>query len=224
MSELALRRIVPENPASGVEVAGFLAKTTTVTEDYTIESDISTVNVDAASATITLPAATLVGRRVTVRKISASAGTVTINRAGADTITRAALTAVTLTSNGDFWTLECVASGRWELVDGYETGSNANGKYIKSVDGAMICTDALNSANTWQSNGSIYQTGNATWTFPATFLNTEIVVVGQADTLNIQTCFNEATTSSAVFRLIAGLNTSALPRSCRLQATGRWYA
>jgi hypothetical protein len=105
-----------------------------------------------------------------------------------------------------------------------ERGSNANGEFVKYADGTMICTHGLNSASgSWNSNGSIYQSGSVTWTFPATFSSTDIVATGQSNTFNIQTGFGVATTTSVEFRVISGLNASALPRACQLQAIGTWF-
>lgn len=63
------------------------------------------------------------------------------------------------------------------LSRGYvqESGSNANGSYIKFSDGTMICTytfDLANDANFSVSYGSIFYTtgGSKTWVFPQPFL------------------------------------------------------
>jgi hypothetical protein len=105
-----------------------------------------------------------------------------------------------------------------------ERDSNANGEFVKYADGTMICTHGLNSASgSWNSNGSIYQSGSVTWTFPATFSSADIVATGQSNTFNIQTGFGVATTTSVEFRVISGLNASALPRACQLQAIGTWF-
>ena len=44
---------------------------------------------------------------------------------------------VELNADGDYWLLEKVSSNRWDLVEGFETGSNANGDYFRYADGTQ---------------------------------------------------------------------------------------
>jgi hypothetical protein len=110
--------------------------TTTVTSAYTVAANVDTVYVDASggAATVTLPALTgNIGRKITIRALDAT-NTITIARAGSDTIANA-LTSVTLSSDRDYWTLEAGPT-QWELVAGYET---IDGTYdgIKRFEGTM---------------------------------------------------------------------------------------
>jgi hypothetical protein len=84
---------------------------TTVGGSTTLTSSNSVVLVNTGTATITLPGAAFApGRQYTVKKISATAGTITVDGAGSETIDGAlthALTAlneyVTIVSNGTGW-------------------------------------------------------------------------------------------------------------------------
>lgn len=58
-----------------------------------------------------------------------------------------------------------------------ETGSNANGTYIKWADGTMICHvfDSMSSIAVDQTNGSLWRSSTVTWTFPAAFASAPTV-------------------------------------------------
>jgi len=95
---------------------GFKEMVTVITNHIITNENI--VEVNATTATITLPdLASNKGREIVVTKIAGTAGTVAINAAGTDKITRALLSSVSLTSDGDFWKFRA-GSTRWELVDG----------------------------------------------------------------------------------------------------------
>lgn len=106
--------------------------TRTVTGNATIALE-DCLFINTGTATITTPA-NLPGEWE-VQKISATAGTVTINAPAGATYTRAALSSVTLTSNGDRWRFKPITSTRIDLVDGYESGAG-NTKWIKTPDGS----------------------------------------------------------------------------------------
>lgn len=56
-----------------------------------------------------------------------------------------------------------------------ERGSNVNGEYTKFADGTMICTHDPVGGGATIATGSIYQSSETTWTFPAAF--TEVLSV-----------------------------------------------
>ena len=95
-------------------------------------------NHDAATGTVTIPSGLEIGTRRLIRKIHPTQGTVTINCTG-ETFTRAGLASVELNADGDYWLLEKVTATRWELVDGWNTGENANGSWKRSADGEQVC-------------------------------------------------------------------------------------
>ena len=142
--------------------------TVTVTGNHTVAAPpaygTSIVNVDAATATITIPEDVPVGGRIHVRKINSTQGTVAIERSGSDTITRAALTSVRLNADGDHWLLQKVSSTRWELVGGVESGSNGNGDYVRQADGTTLMQSVNIVLSTFLSGSTL---GTDLWSFPA---------------------------------------------------------
>ena len=95
-------------------------------------------NHNAATGTITIPSGLAIGTRRLIRKIHPTQGTVTINCSG-ETFTRANLASVELNADGDYWLLEKVSATRWELVDGWNTGENANGTWVRRANGEQVC-------------------------------------------------------------------------------------
>ena len=110
-------------------------KITTVITGVTITDDgLSTLEVNVGTATITLPdLATWAGRTIKIRKISSSAGTITIQRAGTDTITKSAKTSITLTSESDYWEL-FAGSNHWEITNGSEVKDGVR----RAADGTQV--------------------------------------------------------------------------------------
>ena len=126
--------------------------TVTVTSNHTVEAPpaygTSIVNVNAATATITIPEGVPVGGRIHVRKIHETQGTVSIERSGTDTITRAALESVSLNADGDNWLLEKVGATRWELIAGVESGENSDYNYAKHADGRVYAVNVRGQTTT----------------------------------------------------------------------------
>ena len=91
-------------------------KITNVSANYTIAADDDTVNVLAETATVTVDNTLFnVGKKLLVRKIHVTQGEVAIIFTGG-TVTKAALTSVTLNSDGDFWLVEKVTATRWDII------------------------------------------------------------------------------------------------------------
>ena len=118
---------------------------------------IETINFTSASGTVTIPSGLPIGTKKLIRKLNATQGTVIINCTG-ETFTSSSLSSITLNSDGDFWLVEKVNATRWDLVDGKESGSNANGNYLKKFSGEAMA---------WLYGPSGVTTG--TWNFPITF-------------------------------------------------------
>ncbi len=183
-------------------------------------------NITTATGTVTIPSGYTIGKRILVRKVNSTQGAVVINRSDTETFTRANLTSVELNADGDYWLFEKVTSTRWELVEGYETGSNANGNYKRFPDGQM---------NAWfrgsktisapYAYGSIYQGGTVV-DYPITFIDSPAVHIGRT-----------IWSSGAPWSTVRGDNTSSftynlfdiVARAARSEviswsALGRWYA
>jgi hypothetical protein len=102
------------NPPSKLHEEGSVGvKVTTVTGNYTA-ADETVILVNTGTATITLPAAsTVTGRTYYIKKISASAGTITIDGNGAETIDGAATKTLTTQYQG----MQIVCNGAaWFIV------------------------------------------------------------------------------------------------------------
>jgi hypothetical protein len=95
-----------------------------------------------------------------------------------------------------------------------ENGSNADGEYIKFSNGTMICQ-----IFTVSTGGS----GEATWTFPFTFANTNIVISGTPLGQNRYITPGSGVTSTTVASFRAYITGGALTTiDCHLSAIGRW--
>lgn len=102
---------------------------------------IETINFTSATGSVVIPSGLPIGTKKLVRKINATQGTVTISCTG-ETFTPSLLSSLTLNANGDFWLLEKVTSTRWDLIDGVESGGNANGRYKKNANGTVDLSTA----------------------------------------------------------------------------------
>jgi hypothetical protein len=96
-----------------------------------------------------------------------------------------------------------------------ESGSNADGEYIKFSNGTMICQIF---------NISTGATASAVWTFPLAFVNINIGITGTPVGQNRYYTRGEAitTTTTTAFRayIVAGGGTTNI--DCHLTAIGRW--
>jgi hypothetical protein len=201
-----------------------------VTANYTIrpqDPDIIEVTTGASNITITLPALnTNIRLEPQVHKVDSGAGVVTVQRAGSDTITRAALTSVTLTSQGDYWKFAALSS-RWELTAGHESTSGADG-WIKYYDGKMEewISETISSLAVTTASGSNYKSANTTINWTQTFTSLEHFNI----TLNTGASANNnsfigrtyGTTSLIGFIIMASASyTANVPLI--VTANGRWY-
>jgi hypothetical protein len=59
-----------------------------------------------------------------------------------------------------------------------ESGSNANGEYVKYADGTMICTSVSISSNVAAVIGEVSLSSPSTWNFPSVFDDTPTIVAG----------------------------------------------
>jgi hypothetical protein len=106
-----------------------------VTGNYTVGNE-QTVNVEAATANITIPAGLPIGTRKTIRKLHATTtSSVDIVRSGSEVFTSASLTSVPIFGNGSFWIIEKVSTTRWDLVGGSDYVSDSNGHWCAKITG-----------------------------------------------------------------------------------------
>lgn len=100
-----------------------------------------------------------------------------------------------------------------------ESGSNANGTFMKLADGTMICT-ATTASITWPAGSS----GGWTWTFPAAFAGVPPKMLAMNYT-NSPHAFNQSTlptSTSSGNVYIGGAANGASGSGCVL-AIGRWF-
>lgn len=94
---------------------------------------------DNAVTTFVIPKDKQIGYRIKVRKAHAGTAVITIScETATEKFTPSLFSSLTLTSDGDYWELEKVTATRWDLVEGYEKGSNTNGKYTKYHHGLIV--------------------------------------------------------------------------------------
>lgn len=107
-----------------------------------------------------------------------------------------------------------------------ESGSNSNGRYVRNMDGTQICFANLsdNVAIDATYYGGYRSTG-ITWTFPAEFIGTPVVVPGSrslgAFGIVVADSSNTTAESSYVYTSVA--SDTAASRTASLLAIGRWY-
>ena len=101
-----------------------------------------------------------------------------------------------------------------------ESGSNANGSYIKFADGTMICSSDGISHACNIATGSLYRSADVTWTFPATFYATPRAFAS-GDNLVIGAASAWSTTSCTVNGYVGD---NGRVGNVRLLAIGRWKA
>ena len=204
----------------------FSKTVTTAASTYTIADEgIGVLEVNVGTCTVTLPdLATWAGRKIVIRKISSTAGTVTIQRAGSNTITRADLTSVSLSDEDDFFEF-FAGSSRWVLTNGIYRGSDSNISSIAYYDGRLVSEvqdDISVLENTTYTNGTLL-------TFPIQY---SAVGVETTDLLegvygNVKGISTVVSLSTTTIRLRA-LNTTAVNTAgtakARAIVSGRWYA
>ncbi|QUS36081.1 DUF2793 domain-containing protein [Falsirhodobacter algicola] len=164
----------------------------------------------------------------------AISGTVTIQTAR-EVTTAAPRTAIRCGTNGVWsaWSFPLAigrAVGKVSQTAGtatgalMEKGSNANGEYVRLADGMQICTSpTLTFGAVTTAQGTLYRSGDSTWTFPAEFASADkICVSGQSSNSARWMSGNLPGTTSVVLRLMAATSFTGSEYG-RALAIGRWY-
>jgi hypothetical protein len=107
-----------------------------------------------------------------------------------------------------------------------ERGSNANGEYVKYLDGTLICKQTFTGISVSTATGGNYlwafTTATQTWTFPIAFVGAVPAVTGSEVSADVVfTAGNRGSLSSAEFRFF--YSSSITGRGATLMATGRWF-
>lgn len=104
-----------------------------------------------------------------------------------------------------------------------ERGSNANGEYVRFADGTQICWNhSFGSLTPNTADGSLYVSADGAWTFPAAFVNDQIVVSGTARVTARFITAGTASTTSVPIRAYAATS-QVTAGAVRVMAIGRWF-
>lgn len=119
-----------------------------INEEYTEEITCLT-----ATGSYIIPAGLPVGAKKLYRKVNATQGTVTISASGSEKITTGLLNSVTLNGDGDFWLLEKITDTRWNIIDGYSSGSDSSTYYKRFSNGLQYLGKIDSTPRAMASNG-----------------------------------------------------------------------
>lgn len=108
-----------------------------------------------------------------------------------------------------------------------ESGTNANGTYIKFADGTLICTSPLLSNGTvTNAAGSVFMTLEITWTFPAIFYpppaTAGIEVAGVGSCWVVRGTSGGEGGAVSKYRIVRATAAESTPIA-KFIAIGRWY-
>lgn len=111
-----------------------------------------------------------------------------------------------------------------------ESGSNANGFYVKWACGTMMCRQYLAPANrnTSTACGSLYAEASlSTWTYPAEFASAPtITALGSRGATDASVPFihlRDFTATACTYRFLNTISSASVTVSGHLVAWGRWY-
>jgi hypothetical protein len=94
-----------------------------------------------------------------------------------------------------------------------ESGSNANGEFIRMADGRMICTRSLAAS----------ASAAVTWTFPSAFVAAPVVTGSVVATVQSVVCLDSAPTTTAVTFSARDTANARRADTAHLIAVGRWF-
>lgn len=116
------------------------------------------------------------------------------------------------------------------ILDGLDTkylidsGSNANGSYVKLADGTMICTGKKTYAETtFAATGAVFYAVSGAAVFPASFLS-EPVVTATVEMGNIGAMQIGGVTTTQFSSIVLSAESTARAPIVRYIAIGRWRA
>ena len=118
-------------------------KIESVTGNHTVTAPesygITTVIVNATTATITIPENVPVGGKIHIRKLSAydttNTNKIDIVFSGGEVCTPEQLASIEIYGNGGNWLIEKVTATRWEIVSGWDGGVNTDGGWERLSNG-----------------------------------------------------------------------------------------
>ncbi|GEM_PF-3349913 len=100
-----------------------------------------------------------------------------------------------------------------------ESGSNANGRYVKFADGTMLCYASFGGMTTSEKMGVAYMSPNKNWAFPAAFNGVpRLMAVGQ----NYTAATGGTNSSTSADIRIIGFDSVARVGGINMLAIGQW--
>ncbi len=109
-----------------------------------------------------------------------------------------------------------------EVLKVVESGSNANGRFIRYSDGTQMCWHRGVSMATNTAQGAIYRSTSSTWTFPKEFINNNISVSATAETYAQWADLGGNPSSDGVAIVHYSGRSSNSTYNTNLFAVGRW--
>jgi hypothetical protein len=105
-----------------------------------------------------------------------------------------------------------------------ESGSNANGNWVRFADGTQICTYSSGGIGAVTVSGNSWISSASTWTYPAAFASgTEPVITGTPNSGAGVVGLAGAPTNVNASWLRISFYSDSTARGCRLLAVGRWF-
>lgn len=112
--------------------------------------------------------------------------------------------------------------GQWQEASLIvEQGVNSNGEYIRYSDGTQFCRAVVSPENDMVSAGAIYRMSTQTWTFPAPFVDSDVVISGSTRSYTSWFDTTGAPSSDSV-GLTQFRYSSGSPFGMNVMAWGRW--
>lgn len=102
-----------------------------------------------------------------------------------------------------------------------ETGTNADGRYVKFADGTMICQHEFDYTDIITAAGALFRSADKIWTFPATFAAAPVTLSGNLSTADSWIIAGSVTTTSANVRAISYASKAGV-FGAKVFAIGRW--
>lgn len=107
-----------------------------------------------------------------------------------------------------------------------ESGTNANGSWVKFGNGMMICRHRADFGPVNTSANTLFRSGNLSWTFPQAFVDSQVYTHGTVqygwESVWVASSSESSSVTQYKFRLISLSSASSLNIAVNLLAIGRW--
>lgn len=182
------------------------------------------VTVNSMTGTYTIPDSLSVGTIYEIRMLDAICGTVLIDINGtSEKFTKSLLNTISVTSDGDYWTLKKISSTRWDILEGRESCSGINGWFTREANGKQYCEKFDTTPLAMTANGY----GSYPWTFSKPF-KYDINLISATGSPSITGdyfghVFNSSPMLGSISVVFKNGATAQSISFIRLKAEGEWY-